>query len=96
MRSFGEQILPRYLAALERSLDEAVQRVPAGKLRTALLRLRRRLRANPAVARFGALRRLAAIGEAQGWLEPEEAIVIQKLAYRVAFYAARMEERWDD
>ena len=91
MRFVAERVLPAYLQALEQALDAAVGRLPAGRVRWALLRLRRRLDTDGGRLRFGALHRLATIAEIHGWLEPEEAIVIQKLAYRVAFYVARAE-----
>ena len=92
----AERVLPSYVAALERSLDEAVDHLPAGRLRIALIRLRRRLGRDRAHFRFGALSRLATIAEAHGWLRPEEAIVIEKLAYRVAFYARRAGQEGDE
>lgn len=92
MRFVAERVLPAYLQALEQALDAAVGRLPAGRVRWALLRLRRRLASDGGRLRFGALHRLATIAEVQGWLEPEEAIVIRKLAYRVAFYARRAAE----
>lgn len=91
----AERAFPTYVAALEQSLDQAVDRLPAGRLRTALIRLRHRLGHDQGHFRFGTLHRLAAIAEAQGWLCPEEAIVIEKLARRVAFYADRTERLGD-
>ena len=92
MHFVAERVLPAYLQALEQALDTAVGRLPAGRVRWALLRLRRRLSTDGGRFRFGALHRLATIAEIQGWLEPEEAIIIRKLAYRVAFYARRAAE----
>jgi hypothetical protein len=89
MRFVAERILPAYLAALDRALDDALARIPDGSLRTTLLRLRRRSGREAAWERFNALHRLAILGEAQGWLRADEAIVIRKLAYRVAFLASR-------
>jgi hypothetical protein len=91
MPCVAERILPVYVAALERTLDEAIARLPAGPLRVALLRLRRRLRSDAAGLRLGALHRLAILGEAQGWLRDEEMIVIRRLAYRVEFLLGRLD-----
>jgi len=90
MRFVAERILPVYLNALERALDDAVARLPEGSLRGALLRLRRRATRDVTWARCESLHRLAIIGEAQGWLATEEAIVIRKLAYRVGFLTRRL------
>ena len=89
MQFVAERILPAYLDALDRALEDAVARLPEGTLRATLMRLRRRGGREGAWDRFGALHRLAILGEAQGWLRPEEAIVIRKLAYRVAFLTMR-------
>jgi len=89
MQFVAERILPAYLDALDRALEDAVARLPEGALRATLMRLRRRSGREGAWDRFGALHRLAILGEAQGWLRPEEAIVIRKLAYRVAFLTMR-------
>ena len=91
MRFVAERILPAYLDALDQALQAALARLPAGSIRTTLLRLRRRGGRDGAWERFGALHRLAILGEAQGWLRAEEAIVIRKLAYRVAFLTMRAE-----
>jgi len=89
MRFVAERILPAYLAALDRALDDALARIPDGSLRATVLRLRRRSGHEAGWERLNALHRLAVLGEAQGWLSAEEAIVIRKLAYRVAFLAGR-------
>ncbi len=90
MRFVAERILPAYLAALDQALTEAADRLPPGRLRGALVRLRRRLgRAGRPETRFAALERLVLIGEAQGWLSIEEAMILRKLGYRVQFL-----ERW--
>lgn len=91
MRFVAERILPAYLEALDRALEDALARLPTGALRATLLRLRRRGARDGAWERFGALHRLAVLGEAQGWLRADEAIVIRKLAYRVAFLTMRAE-----
>ncbi len=80
MQFVAERILPAYLDALDRALEDAVARLPEGALRATLMRLRRRSGREGAWDRFGALHRLAILGEAQGWLRPGEAIVIRKLA----------------
>ena len=94
MQFVAERILPAYVRALEEALDATLERLPAGRLRAAVLRLRRRLTRDETSHRFGALHRLATLGEIQGWIAPEEAIVIRKLAYRVAFYSRRAEGAW--
>ncbi len=96
MRFVAERVLPAYLRALEDALDTAIRRLPVGHLRTILTRLRRRLGHHRTPFRLGALERLAIIGEIEGWLEPEEAIIIRKLAYRVAFFVRRAEEARDE
>lgn len=40
-------------------------------------------------SRLEALHRLAMVAEDEGWLEAGEAIVLRKLAFRVAFYLRR-------
>ena len=91
MRFVAERILPAYLDALETALADAVRRLPPGALRRTLQRLRRRLdRADPR-PRLADLHRLAILGEAQGWLDPEEAIVLRRLAYRVTVLQERVQ-----
>ncbi|HXG45534.1 MAG TPA: hypothetical protein VNJ71_12350 [Gemmatimonadales bacterium] len=86
MRFVAERILPAYLAALSQALTDAADRLPPGRLRRALVRLRRRLGAGgKPQARFAALERLVLIGEAQGWLTVEEAVILRKLGYRIQF-----------
>jgi hypothetical protein len=87
----AERILPAYLEALDRALDDALARLPESGLRQTVLKLRRRGGRDGAWERFGSLHKLAIIGEAQGWLQAEEAIVIRRLAYRVAFLTMRAE-----
>ena len=41
--------------------------------------------------RVDALHRLAVVAEVEGWLDTGEAIVLRKLAFRVAFYLRRRE-----
>ena len=92
MKFVAEAILPGYLEALQRALDDAVQRLPSGEARATLLRLRRRLTRPDTAGRFESLQRLATMAESQGWLTDEEAIVIRKLAYRCSFYLRRAEQ----
>ena len=89
MQFVAEAILPTYLEALQRALDNAVERLPRGAPRRILTRLRRRLSKPNAAPRFESLHRLATLGEAQGWLTAHEAITIRKLAYRCSFYLRR-------
>jgi hypothetical protein len=42
MQFVAERILPAYLDALDRALEDAVARLPEGALRATLMRLRRR------------------------------------------------------
>ena len=91
MQFVAEAILPTYLEALQRALDNAVARLPQGAPRRILARLRRRLGKPDTAPRFESLHRLATMGEAQGWLSTDEAITIRKLAYRCAFYLRRSE-----
>lgn len=91
MQFVAEAILPTYLEALQRALDNAVGRLPQGAPRRILTRLRRRLAKPNTAPRFESLHRLATMGEAQGWLSTDEAITIRKLAYRCAFYLRRSE-----
>lgn len=89
MRFVAERILPAYVAALDQALADAAARLPMGRWRRALLRLRRRAGRGSARERLASLQRLALVGEAQGWLSVEEAIVLRKLAYRVAVLEER-------
>jgi hypothetical protein len=91
MQFVAEAILPTYLEALQRALDNAVQRLPQGAPRRILTRLRRRLTKPDTAPRFESLHRLATLGEAQGWLSTHEAITIRKLAYRCSFYLRRVQ-----
>ena len=93
MQFVAEAILPSYLEALQKALEEAISRLPPGGPRRILARLRRRLRKPATAPRFDSLHRLAAMGEAQGWLTAEEAITIRKLAYRCSFYLRRSSEQ---
>ena len=91
MQFVAEAIFPTYLEALQRALDNAVERLPGGAPRRVLTRLRRRLGKANTAPRFESLHRLVTIGEAQGWLSIDEAITIRKLAYRCSFYLRRAE-----
>lgn len=93
MRFVAERILPAYVLALDQALAEAASRLPAGRWRKALLRLRRRAGQPSARARLESLQRLALVGESQGWLTVEDAIVLRKLAYRVALLEERSSGR---
>ena len=95
MRFVAEAILPSYLEALEKALDDAFERLPPGAPKELVARLRRRLGKPETAPRFESLHRLATLGEAQGWLSTGEAITIRKLAYRCSFYLRRSEELGD-
>ena len=89
MQFVAEAILPSYLEALQKALEDAIRRLPPGGPRRVLVRLRRRLGKPATAPRFESLHRLASMGEAQGWLTTEESITIRKLAYRCSFYLRR-------
>jgi len=91
MQFVAEAVLPLYLEALQRALDEALARLPPGAPRKTVARLRRRLDSPGTAPRFASLHRLVLLGEAQGWLSTQEAITIRKLAYRCSFYMRRAE-----
>jgi len=84
-----EPLLTGYLLALTEALDGAALALPPGRLRTALVRIRRRLGKERSLARLERLRRLTALAEAQGLLDPGQVIVIRRLVYRVSWLAAR-------
>jgi hypothetical protein len=90
MRFVAERLLPAYIAALDAALLDAAARLPRGPWRRALLRLRTRAGRNGTRERLAALQRLALVGEANGWLSPDEAIILRKLAYRVAAMEVRV------
>jgi hypothetical protein len=92
MQFVAEAILPSYLQALQKALEDAIRRLPPGGPRRILARLRRRLGKPATAPRFESLHRLATMGEAQGWLTTEESITIRKLAYRCSFYLRRSAE----
>jgi hypothetical protein len=89
MSAVAERILPAYRSALDQALLDAARQLPPGRWRRALLRLRRRTAHGTGRARLAALQRLALVGEAEGWLGTEEAIVLRKLAYKVAILEER-------
>jgi len=89
MSTVAERILPAYRSALDQALLDAARQLPPGRWRRALLRLRRRTGHGTGRARLAALQRLALVGEAEGWLDTEEAIVLRKLAYKVAILEER-------
>ncbi len=85
----AERVLPAYRAALDQALLDAARQLPEGRWRRALLQLRRRTGAGTARTRLTTLERLALLAEAQGWLGAGEAIVLRKLAYKVAVLEER-------
>jgi hypothetical protein len=89
MQFVAEAILPSYLEALQKAIEDAISKLPPGGPRRILARLRRRLKKPATATRFESLHRLATMGEAQGWLTTDDAITIRKLAYRCAFYLRR-------
>lgn len=89
MSIVAERVLPAYRAALDRALVDAAARLPEGRWRRALLQLRRHPGGGRARARLATLERLALLAEAQGWLGAGEAIVLRKLAFKVAVLEER-------
>ncbi len=89
MSIVAERVLPAYRAALDRALLEAATQLPEGRWRRALLQLRRRSGSGTARSRLTTLERLALLAESQGWLGAGEAIVLRKLAYKVAVLEER-------
>ena len=61
----------------------------ATRLASLQLGLARAPRYGGARVRVEALHRLAVVAEDEGWLDAGEAIVLRKLAFRVAFYLRR-------
>jgi len=84
-----ERLLTGYLDALTDALDDAAGSLPAGRLRTALLKIRRRVRDREDLARLERLYRLATLAEGQGLLDAGQVIVIRRLIYRVGWLLAR-------
>jgi hypothetical protein len=89
MSFVAERMLPAYRSALDQALLDAARQLPAGSWRRALLRLRRRSGSDTARARLASLQRLALLAETRGWIGAGEAIVLRKLAYRVAILEER-------
>lgn len=89
MTIVAERVLPAYRAALDQALLDAARQLPEGRWRRALLQLRRRTGSASAQERLAALGRLTLLAEAQGWLGVGEAIVLRKLAYKVAVLEER-------
>jgi len=94
-----EEALRAYVEALTGELDRLARHLardenePArNRLATRLATMRDRLRggakSGPPV-RVDALHRLAIVAEDRGWLDAGEAILLRKLAFRVAFYLRR-------
>ena len=91
-----ERLLTGYLDALTEALDGAAGSLPPGRLRTALLKIRRRVRDREDLARLERLYRLAALAEGQGLLDAGQVIVIRRLIYRVGWLLARGEAEPND
>jgi hypothetical protein len=88
MRFVLDWVLPHYVANLETSLRAILPRLPARRHRRLTQLLAQPLEAR----RLNALHGFANLAEAEGWLDPAEAITIRKLAYRVSFYLRRAEQ----
>ena len=93
MLQVAERLIPAYTRELQAAVAQAVATLPQGPERAALLRLRRRIGSWRHAERFETLRRLALLGEVEGWLPPEQGMVIRRLAHRVAFCFRRKEEQ---
>lgn len=89
MTIVAERVLPAYRAALDQALLDAARQLPEGRWRRALLQLRRRTGSERAQERLAALRRLTVLAEVQGWIGVGEAMVLRKLAYKVAVLEER-------
>jgi hypothetical protein len=87
MRFVRDRVLPCYVADLEASLRAILPKLPARRYRRLVRFLARPLEPR----RLNALHGFANLAEAEGWLDPAEAITIRKLAYRVSFYLRRAE-----
>lgn len=89
MTLVAERILPAYQSALNSALLEAAGKMPEGPWRKALLQLQRRSGSEDARERLASLERLALLAESRGWIDSAEAIVLRKLAFRVAVLEER-------
>lgn len=89
MSLVAERILPAYQSALNTALQDAAEKMPEGPWRKAVLQLRRRTGSESARERLASLERLARLAETRGWIGPAEAIVLRKLAFRVAVLEER-------
>ena len=89
MSHVADRMLPAYRSALDQALLDAARQLPPGRWRRALLRLRRRAGSERARARLASLERLALLAETRGWISAGEAIVLRKLAFRVAILEER-------
>lgn len=87
MRFVRDRVVPSYVADLEASLRAILPKLPARRYRRLVRLLARPLEPR----RLNALHGFANLAEAEGWLDPGEAITIRKLAYRVSFYLRRAE-----
>jgi len=98
----SDAALRAYMEALSGELDRLAARLAPGRSRDAARRLRTVRGAldpeRPATTRrqIRALHRLAMVAEDQGWLTPDEVLVVRKLAYRIAFYLRRRREAGRD
>lgn len=89
MNLVAERILPAYQSALVHALEDAARKMPDPKWRRVLLRLTRRSGTEGARERLTSLERVALLAESRGWIGAGEAIVLRKLAYRVAVLEER-------
>ncbi len=89
MNMVAERILPAYQSALINALEDAAAKMPDPKWRKVLLQLTRRSRSDDARERLASLERVAILAETRGWIGPAEAIVLRKLAFRVAVLEER-------
>jgi hypothetical protein len=95
MRAYVEALVGE-LDRVARQLDRAGRDTGRRRLAVRLTRVRNRLERDgesAPPARIDALHRLAIVAEDRGWLEAGEAILLRKLAFRVAFYLRRDDHR---
>jgi hypothetical protein len=84
---------PPCVDALKKVLMDTAARQSLGPLRTALLTIHRALERGSAVTHCDELRRIVAWGEVEGSIAVEEAILIERLVYRLELWGRRESRR---
>lgn len=98
MREYVEALVGE-LDRVAQQLDRAGHGTDRARLALRLTKVKDRLERegqSALPARIDALHRLAIVAEDRGWLEAGEAILLRKLAFRVAFYLRRDRTRSAD